>query len=211
MEVRMQDNGAGVFRPTVAPLAVVIVHALKVPPDSYAAKPLQHCAQEVRMAATDSPIECTALTRLAIGDFLDALASDAILPGAGAAGGIALALAAACAGKAVAITRRHDGHLRLIGLQSDLRQLSGRALTLGQQDALQFKQQIKSDDPNAAQALLRTDHTLLDACRSLERLLDDNRDLIADNMAGDWKAARALLHACRVIHSENVRELKGQG
>lgn len=160
--------------------------------------------------AADSPIERTALNRLTIGDFLDALASDAILPGAGAAGGVSLALAAACAGKAIAITRRHDGNPRLVGLQSELAQLAGRALTLGQQDALQFKQQLKSDDPEAAQALLRTDHTLIDACRSLERLLDDNRDLIADNMSGDWKAARALLHACRVIHNENVRELKAE-
>lgn len=162
------------------------------------------------MSAADSPIESTALKRLTIGDFLDALASDAILPGAGAAGGVALALAAACAGKAIAITRRHDGNPRLVGLQSELVQLAGRALTLGQQDALQFKQQLKTDEPEAAQALLRTDHTLIDACRSLERLLDDNRDLIADNMAGDWKAARALLHACRVIHSENLRELKAE-
>lgn len=162
------------------------------------------------MSAADSPIESTALKRLTIGDFLDALASDAILPGAGAAGGVALALAAACASKAIAITRRHDGNPRLVGLQSELVQLAGRALTLGQQDALQFKQQLKTDEPEAAQALLRTDHTLIDACRSLERLLDDNRDLIADNMAGDWKAARALLHACRVIHSENLRELKAE-
>lgn len=162
------------------------------------------------MSAADSPLESTALKRLTIGDFLDALASDAILPGAGAAGGVALALAAACAGKAIAITRRHDGNPRLVGLQSELMQLAGRALTLGQQDALQFKQQLKSDEPEAAQALLRTDHTLIDACRSLERLLDDNRDLIADNMAGDWKAARALLHACRVIHSENLRELRAE-
>lgn len=159
----------------------------------------------------DSPIESTALRRLAVGDFLDALASDAILPGAGAAGGVALALAAACAGKAVAITRRHNGNPRLVGLQSELAQLAGRALTLGQQDALQFKQQLRSDAADATHALLRTDHTLVDACRNLERLLDDNRDLIADNMAGDWKAARALLHACRVIHHENLRELRSEG
>jgi hypothetical protein len=79
---------------------------------------------------------------------------------------------------------------------------------LGRQDAIQFKQQLKTDDPAAVNALLRTDYTLLDACRELDRLLQDNSDLIADNMAGDWKAARALLHACRVIHNENVRELK---
>jgi hypothetical protein len=156
----------------------------------------------------DSPIEKKALRLCAMGEFLDSLASDAILPGAGAAGGVALALAAACAGKAVAVTRKHDSSPALAGLQVQLARMAEQALTLGQQDALQFKQQLKSDDPQDTNALLRTDHTILDVCRTLDRLLQDNSDLIADNMSGDWKAARALLHACRVIHNENVREIK---
>ena len=155
-----------------------------------------------------SPIERKALRACTIGEFLEALASDAVLPGAGAAGGLALALAAACAEKAVAITRRHDANPALQTLQQQLAQLGAEALELGQRDALQFKQQLKSDNPAAATELLRTDYTILDACQALDRLLQDNRGLIADNMAGDWKAARALLHACRVIHTENVRELK---
>jgi hypothetical protein len=159
-------------------------------------------------ATEDSPIERKPLQRCSIGEFLDTLASDAVLPGAGAAGGVALAMAAACAAKAVAITRRHDTNAVLAELQTTLGRMAGEALELGQQDALQFKRQLKSDDPAAATALLRTDYTILDACQALERLLQDNRELIADNMAGDWKAARALLHACRVIHHENVRELK---
>ncbi|MEY4641771.1 MAG: hypothetical protein RLZZ227_1765 [Pseudomonadota bacterium] len=157
---------------------------------------------------TDSPIEKQALRRCSLGEFLESLASDAILPGAGAAGGVALALAAACAGKAVAISRKHDASPALAGLQVQFAGMAQQALTLGQQDALQFKEQLKSEDPDAANALLRTDHTILDLCSALDRVLQDNRDLIADNMAGDWKAARALLHACRVIHSENLRELK---
>jgi formiminotetrahydrofolate cyclodeaminase len=160
------------------------------------------------MNGTDSPIERKPLRLCAIGEFVDALASDAVLPGAGAAGGVALALAAACARKAVAITRRHDANPLLEELQKQLADLAQEALELGQQDALQFKLTLKSDDPQAATELLRTDYTIIDACQALDRLLQDNRALIADNMAGDWKAARALLHACRVIHNENVRELK---
>lgn len=160
------------------------------------------------MNRADSPLERKPLRLCAIGEFLEALASDAVLPGAGAAGGIALALAAGCAGKAVAITRRHDANPQLVELQEQLARMTDEALALGHQDALQFKRQLKSDDPGAATALLRTDYTILDACQALERLLQDHRDAIADNMAGDWKAARALLHACRVIHNENVRELR---
>ncbi len=162
------------------------------------------------MTANDSPIERKPLRLCAIGEFLSALASDAVLPGAGAAGGIALALAAACAGKAVAISRRHDDTPALAEFQRQLACMAEEALELGQRDALQFKQQLKSNDPEATTALLRTDYTILDACQALDRLLQDNRDLIADNMSGDWKAARALLHACRVIHHENVRELTGE-
>ena len=156
-----------------------------------------------------SPIEKKPLQHCAIGEFVDELASDAILPGAGAAGGVALALAAGCAGKAVAVSRKHDSNPALAGLQIQFARIAQQALALGRQDAIQFKEQLKSDDPQAAVALLRTDYTLLDVCRELDKLLQDNRALIADNMAGDWKAARALLHACRIIHNENVRELTG--
>jgi hypothetical protein len=155
-----------------------------------------------------SPIENKALRLCTIGEFLGVLASDAMLPGAGAAGGLALALAAACAGKAVAITRRHDPNPLLADLQAELARMVEQALVLGQKDAIQFKQQLKSEGVAVIDALLRTDRTILDTCQALDRLLQDNRKLIADNMAGDWKAARALLHACRVIHNENVRELK---
>lgn len=158
-----------------------------------------------------SPLETQPLPALAIGRFLELLASDAALPGAGAAGGVALALAAACAGKAIAVSRRHDSSPALAGLQVELRRIVELALDLGQQDAICFKQQLKAEDPDAARALLRTDYTMLDVCRGLERLLEDNRDLVRDNMAGDWKAARALLHACRAIHSENLREMTQGG
>lgn len=160
------------------------------------------------MNAADSPIERKPLQHCTVGEFLAQLASASVLPGAGAAGGIALALAAGCAGKAVVITRKHDSDPALAGLQVQLAKLAQQALELGQKDAIQFKEQLKSDDPAATTALLRTDYTLLDLCRELERLLEDHRELIKDNMSGDWKAARALLHACRVIHNENVRELK---
>jgi hypothetical protein len=160
------------------------------------------------MLSSESPIEKKPLQRCSIGEFVELLASDAILPGAGAAGGVALALAAACAGKAVAVSRRHDSEPKLVGFTVQCATIAEQALVLGRQDAIQFKEQLKSDDPAATTALLRTDYTLLDACRELDRLLQDNKELIADNMAGDWKAARALLHACRVIHNENVRELK---
>ena len=160
------------------------------------------------MNPTDLPIEKKPLMHCTVGEFLHVLASDAMLPGAGAAGGMALALAAACAGKAVAITRRHGDSTVLAYLQTQLADLTASALVLAENDALQFKRQLESDDPAEASALLRTDLTILDACSTLDKLLNDNGHHIADNMTGDWNAARALSHACRVIHEENVRGLK---
>ncbi|MES2626186.1 MAG: hypothetical protein V4628_12960, partial [Pseudomonadota bacterium] len=136
-------------------------------------------------------------------------ASDAIIPGAGSASGITLALAAACAGKAVAISRRHDAdNAVLADLQAQLADLVKSALALAQADALQFKRHLTNESPATGDALLRTDQRILDVCRKLDTLLDDNIHLIAENMAGDWQAARELSHASRVIQEGNVQELK---
>jgi hypothetical protein len=154
----------------------------------------------------DAPIEKKPLEHCSLGEFLRVLASDATLPGAGAAGGIALALAAACAGKAVAITRHHADSTALVYLQTQLADLSASALVLAENDALQFKHKLVSSDPAATNALLRTDLTILAACSSLDQLLNDNARCIAGNMWGDWQAAHALSRACRTILTKETSE-----
>lgn len=144
-------------------------------------------------------------------ELLDVLASDEIMPGAGTAGGIALALAAACAGKAVAITLRHEPACSaLLALQHQLSQLRTEALALAEADALQFKHFLKSESPQATEALRSTDTQLVEHSQRLELLLDQHEARIAENMAGDWQAARALSRACRLIEAGNVRELAGK-
>lgn len=149
------------------------------------------------------------LKHFTLEDCVTALASDEAAPGAGAAGGIALALAAACASKAVAVTRAHqaaDGVLAK--LQTLLEHISKSALNLAEHDAVQFMQQLQSQSPVATNELLRTDYTIVDTCRALDSLLESHAHLIANNMVGDWKAARALNDACLFIQLANVRELK---
>jgi formiminotetrahydrofolate cyclodeaminase len=162
------------------------------------------------MKPTASPLGKKPLKQFTLEDFATALASDAPLPGSGAAGGTALALAAACAGKAVAITRKHQSSLVLEKLQTQLERIRDSALTLADHDALQFKCLLQSDTPAATNALLVTDYTILDTCRALDTLLQEHMHLIADNVVGDWKAARALSDACLFIQLANVRELKGE-
>lgn len=169
------------------------------------------------MKPTDAPIENKRLKHCTVDEFLSALASDAMLPGAGAAGGVALALAAACAGKAVAITLMHiddsadaspNDKAALENLQSRLNFLTETALILGENDALQLRYMFQTRDPADARLLLDTDYTMLSTCDELDQLLQDHEPLIVDSMRGDWTAARALGQACRLIHQENIRELE---
>ncbi|HWK53918.1 MAG TPA: cyclodeaminase/cyclohydrolase family protein [Hyphomicrobiales bacterium] len=116
------------------------------------------------MSKAKSPIETKPLEHCTLKVLLDALASDAMIPGAGAASGVAFALAAACAGKAVAITRRHEDQPALAQLQKQLTELRESGLALGEADALQFKQLLESGGPGPEEKLLRTDCRLLDNC-----------------------------------------------
>jgi formiminotetrahydrofolate cyclodeaminase len=158
------------------------------------------------MKPTVSAIGKKPLQHYTLEAFMAELASEAISPGAGAAGGITLALAAACAGKAVAITRRHQSDSRLDKLQMQLERITESALSLAELDAQQFRRQLQSDRPAAIHALLHTDYTILDTCRALDALLEEHACLIPDNMVGDWKAARVLSDACLFIQLANVRE-----
>jgi hypothetical protein len=163
------------------------------------------------MHQSSSPLENKSLEHCSFQELLEALASDAMMPGAGTAGGIALALAAACAGKAVAISLRHDVDCsELHALQLQFSDLRNGALALAEADALQFKRYLKSNDPVDTDALLNTDSKLVAESHRLDALLRAHEHRIAQNMTGDWQAARALSRACRLIELGNVREIEGQ-
>ena len=147
------------------------------------------------------------LAHCSLKDFLDALASDAMIPGAGAAGGIALALAAACAGKAAAISRRHAEESLLEELEEQLNVLRTKAISLAEADALLFKEHLRQVDNTAGENLRRTDQLIVAGCQELDALLDANRDQIVDTMEGDWQAAKALCLAAKLIQEMNLREL----
>ena len=160
------------------------------------------------MSQSESPLDKKPLERCHLKELLDGLASNAIIPGAGTAGGVALALAAACAGKAVAITLLHAADNQALNkLQQELASLRESALALAEADALLFRQHLKSGDPQVTEQLLRTDHQILSGCRELDALLEANEGSINLTMRGDWLAAKALIEASRLIQQANVREL----
>jgi formiminotetrahydrofolate cyclodeaminase len=142
-----------------------------------------------------------------IEDLLKAIASTQVAPGAGAAGAVALGLAAACLGKAVAISSKH--HPDDSGLQQaadTCAQVARLALMDADRDAHEFAHFIRSHSPEAAERLVDTGEALARLRNVLVNLADHIESRIEKNMAGDLLAARALADAAHAIHARNERE-----
>src|SRR5687768_14637314 len=84
-------------------------------------------------------------------DVVNAIASAQISPGAGAAGAVTLALAAACAGKAVAISLKHrESDVTLLRARQVLDDIAHIALAGADEDASRFEALVRGNDPSAA-------------------------------------------------------------
>ena len=142
-------------------------------------------------------------------DLLAELGSDRITPGSGVAAAVAVALAAACLQKALAITLKHRNSPTLFQASQRLPAIVATALHDGDRDAATFRHLVHRDSPDAANEVHEADSALL-------KLIDEIRDVanrvepeIRDNMAGDIAAARALLDAASATLANNISELNG--
>jgi formiminotetrahydrofolate cyclodeaminase len=143
-------------------------------------------------------------------DVLTALASDAVSPGSGAAAAVTLAFAAACAGKALAISRKHRPAADDVNAaERRLKEIVRASLERADADAALFESFIHHKTQQSAQALLRADETAQGLSRELSTVLDKIEPTIHPVVAGDIAAARALLLAAGLvesrIRSENQR------
>lgn len=152
---------------------------------------------------------------MAVGDqslkaLADALAADRPSPGAGAAGDIALALAASCAAKAFAISARHTGMAALTEAAGKARGAAGFALAGAEWDAEDFPALLKAASGAEAptQALRRDGEAMLALADELKTLLDRHRPDVIPVMAGDLLAAEALLEAFDRIARRNLDDLE---
>ena len=148
-----------------------------------------------------------------LGDVLAALASDAASPGSGAAAAIAMAFSAACAGKALAISRKHrPPEEYLQRAERRLAAIARRSLTQADTDAKLFHEFIHHRDANSAAELVCADASSQDLGTELARVLDEIAEAVHPVVQGDIAAARALLAAVNTIEvwirAENEREAR---
>jgi len=142
-------------------------------------------------------------------DFLRDLSSDSGRTGSGAAGAIALALGAACAAKAAAITLKHapdNDQLRKARVQ--LLEHIDAAIEGSDDDSERFARFLRRRSRLAAESVISTDQKLLERVDELTAILESIDPQIRRNVAGDIVAARALSVAARAIQIENIAELR---
>ncbi|HVF16637.1 MAG TPA: cyclodeaminase/cyclohydrolase family protein [Steroidobacteraceae bacterium] len=142
-----------------------------------------------------------------LGAVIEAIASDDVAPGAGSAAAVGLALAAACAGKAVAITLKHRNEDAVLArAQKELAAIAHRALHGADEDAARFREFMHEKDASAVQDLLETSTRLQQLGLELLAVLERIADCVDAVVSSDIAAARALCTAFGEIQSENLAE-----
>jgi Formiminotransferase-cyclodeaminase len=149
-----------------------------------------------------------AVADLQIGEFLARVCSTAVAPGAGSAGAVALALAAACVGKAVTISlKHHPADAELLAALEALREIVRNALTDADRDAEAFAEFVHERNGPAIERLVCEEARFGRLISRLTIVLDDIAPRIQPNMAGDLVAGRALVAAAQRIQQRNASEI----
>jgi formiminotetrahydrofolate cyclodeaminase len=142
-----------------------------------------------------------------LGDLLAALASDHISPGSGTAAAAAMALGAACAAKALVISRKHRAaDQNALAAQTRLTDIIGRSLQRADTDSTCFEAFIRHKNQQTAGALISADQATQALARELADVLDDIEPSVHPVVSGDILAARALLDAATRIQSRICEE-----
>jgi formiminotetrahydrofolate cyclodeaminase len=142
-------------------------------------------------------------------ELTEQICSNSVTPGAGAAGALTLALAAACGGKAVSISLKHsdDAHLRL-GL-TRFQQLRRCALQEADGDAEAFAAWVRTQDAAATNDLIDSEERMAHLINALMVAIGEVEPFIRPNMIGDLIAAKSLARAAQTIQVTNESETKG--
>jgi hypothetical protein len=142
-----------------------------------------------------------------LSDLLRALASDRISPGSGTAAAGAMAFAAACAAKALAISRKHRAPDEVaLAAQTTLGALMAKSLARADVDSARFEDFLRHKNQQTARALIEADRETQALAAELGVLLDRVEPLVHPVVAGDIFAARALLDAATRIQARICEE-----
>jgi hypothetical protein len=142
-----------------------------------------------------------------LSEVLGALSSRAIAPGAGGATGIVLALAAGCAQKAVAVTRKREGaDTGLSTVEDDLLRLREQALACAADDGRCYMAYAKSPGPDTARELVLAGERFLDCALRLGERMAWLNGRVDPVVAGDLGSGAQLQAAVVRIVTEIIRD-----
>jgi hypothetical protein len=159
--------------------------------------------------AEGEAMEATVLAELTVNGLIEHISSRDIVPGAGAAGAVCLALASACAAKAVVISLKHSPEDARLSTSLDvLKGLCASALHGADVDSQLFEEFIRHKDSRAAGKLVNTGETMARLIVGLLSTIDGVESHIDPSMKGDLIAAKALATAARTIQRTNETEIK---
>ena len=145
-------------------------------------------------------------------ELLEAMASDAMSPGSGAAAASALALGIACLRKAVAVSAKHDpDNADLHEAATRLCGLSDRAMAAADADVIGFPrlasgQRSKEERAESADDLAALGARVTQLCAQLDEEAKQIAPHIRPAMANDLLAARRLGEAAAAIAQANGAE-----
>jgi formiminotetrahydrofolate cyclodeaminase len=136
------------------------------------------------------------------------ICSDSVTPGAGAAGALTLALAAACGGKAASISLKHSDAAELRLALSRFQKLSRCALQEAEDDDAAFAAWMKDRSADTIDDLIESEDRMARLVNALLAAISEVEPFVSASMVGDLIAARALAGAARTIQMTNEAEAK---
>jgi Formiminotransferase-cyclodeaminase len=157
---------------------------------------------------SDSAVSSQSLSDQTLANFVNRLGSTSVAPGSGAAGAVALALAAGCVAKAFSISHRH--HMSASGLleaADHARSLATIALESAQRDGDDFRRWLASHSAPAAEALRQDARKLLCLSSVLQELIATHRPAVIPSLTADLGAALDFIAAFEAIETRNDGEL----
>lgn len=134
---------------------------------------------------------------LSVVEVLEAIGSPEPSSAAGVSAGIALALATACALKAVSVTLKHGDDALLRVHCERLREQRDRALERAREDAKFFQSYLRNHSPRDAAALVGAAEQFQHLAQEVAEEIDRLDGKVRPGLAADLQAARAL-HASAV-------------
>jgi hypothetical protein len=152
-------------------------------------------------------VSASAVSSQSLSDFVNRLSSTAIAPGSGAAGAVALALAAGCVAKAFAISYRHTSASGLREAADHARSLATIALEGAQRDGDDFRRWLESHSAPAAEALRQDARKLFCLSSVLQELIATYRAAVIPSLTADVRAAMDFIAAFEAIETRNDIEL----